>query len=229
MVGTTSLFYFDCPSCLRRLATDVAGRGVVRRCPGCAAEFPSPEFHAAGELPARTRTRDYPIHCPDCGTRRGVQEADAGSAVTCSACGRHFRQPLPGWDRWRRPVARVLPCDDLRTVSIAARGSRACVQRERVPAGRRVFEYYCGACGVLQQTSVWHIALPVRCEVCAARLIVPPPRHPRRHARGPLPTAAAAVAAATCGLYCPQCGQHLPDADHSRRAAAHCRRCALWF
>jgi hypothetical protein len=123
-------------------------------------------------------------------------------------------------------VARVLPCDDLRTSAVMAGLPRPSATRVRLAAARHEFEYYCGACGVLQRARLWHIALPVRCCVCAVRLVVPPPRRTwrRRPPDGP-PDLPQTVP----GLFCPQCGGHLSDADRTRHEAAHCWRCGLWF
>jgi hypothetical protein len=253
VVCAADVFHFDCPACGTRQVMTIAERGRLRTCGKCGIAFPAPEFHAAGRLPGPAcRDQEYAVHCTHCGVRQTVRETTAGQLHVCDRCAATFRQPLPDWERWRRPVARVLPNDDFRASPQVSRQAGQMAGRRAVrtratdvptltalqplqtgaalgPAAAAWFEFYCGACGVVQRAGVWQIALPGRCTVCGLRLVVPAPR-----ARAPVSAAAwrlvrAAPLPGARGLYCPKCGAYLAHADRTRNAAANCVRCAVWF
>jgi len=147
----------------------------------------------------------------------------SGTPLVCSACGMTCLAATPPWERWRRPVARVLTRNDLRCslhhLMFWAPRPRVASESLDVRA-RRTFEFYCGACGHLQQARVWDIATEQTCSICGTVMIVPAP------VRMTVDDSERHEGAA---LYCPRCGQRIEPADRTRRTPTVCPACRLRF
>jgi predicted RNA-binding Zn-ribbon protein involved in translation (DUF1610 family) len=162
-----------------------------------------------------------------------VREGQVGGLRRCDDCGWSFPQPTPAWERWQRPVAKIFTRADQRRslhhlmLSTDRRWfpDQALDERER-----RRFDFYCGACGRLQQARVWDIAAQRNSRWCDALMIIPTPRHARRAPIVPTEWSANASRQADRGaLYCPQCGTPLAAADRTRQRMSHCLGCGIWF
>ncbi len=186
LAEATAIFAFDCPACRERLSITAEERGQAVQCPHCATVLPGPDFPVRG-VTAR-------------GAIRGWIKRGKGGAVRTD--GRHGGRPLqrmggeaarragggalyrtageaPEWERWRRPVAKVFNRHDLlRSLQHWLMDGRRVgpPDEELSDRERRRFEFYCGACGHMQQARVWDIALQADCTCCGLRLIVPAPR-----------------------------------------------------
>jgi hypothetical protein len=225
-------FVFDCPSCARRLGIRAAQQGEVLKCAACWVQFPAPTYEVPRARPAPHIHRQYLVQCPVCDQSRAADESRVGHIWTCRRCGHESLQPLPDWEQWRRPVARVLSAGDLR-FSL----QYALIHLVREPSWQhtagagesRRFEFYCGACGALQTSSVWHIARQGRCRVCNAFIIIPAPRVRAGRTRPAWRLVRSAPLPGSRGLYCPACGGHIAEADRTRHCAAFCATCQRWF
>ena len=184
----------------------------------------------------------FHFDCPRCGERCRIAAGQRGALIDCRSCGLEFLGPLfplgpgdsisrdvapcetpaPPWDRWRRPVSKVFTRRD-RSYSLhhlmMDERRRAYPDFRMMPRARRLFEFYCGSCGRLQDARVWEIATQTPCQWCNELMIVPTPSHARRTATSTNPAE----------LFCPQCGQRAPLSDPQRRRSSHCDHCSIWF
>jgi transcription elongation factor Elf1 len=218
-------FRFDCPACAARLEIDRTQRGRLATCQACGQTFPGPAFPDPGPRRAVPRPDyTYRCSCPFCMHETSASLRSAGRLRACEECGRDFVQPHSPWERWQRPVSRIFTRGDLRRslhhLMLATFRVRLADHRLERRARRR-FEFYCGACGHLQQARVWEIATQQRCAVCDAMMIVPCPPHRHRDAD--------ATACDGSALFCPRCGTRVEPADRSRRTRTRCPACRKWF
>lgn len=185
-------FHFDCPRCGERCRIAAEQRGELIHCGSCGLEFLGPVF---------------PL---------GPGDSLAREAALCEV-------PALPWGRWRRPVSKVFTRRE-RSYSLhhlmMHQRRRAHPDLCLTPRARRLFEFYCGACGHLQDARVWDIATQTPCQWCGELMIVPSPAHPRR-----MTTSSTSPAE----LFCPQCGQPAPLSDPRRRRNSYCDHCAIWF
>ncbi len=189
----------------------------------------------------KTAEQGHRFHfdCPRCGERCRILASQRGALIDCVSCGLEFLGPLfplgPGdsisrdaahcaapWDRWRRPVSKVFTRRD-RSYSLhhlmMDERRRIYPDFRMMPRSRRLFEFYCGSCGHLQNARVWEIATQTPCRCCSELMIVPTPSHARRTTTSTGPAE----------LFCPQCGQHAPLSDPQRRRNSYCDHCSIWF
>jgi hypothetical protein len=210
-------FEFDCPRCGERCAIGAHERGRDVVCAGCRLAFPGPNFpvrtfgfergnapHLVQHAHGNTQTRSV-RQSADTPRRERSDETDGPGA------------------KWLRPVAKVFTAAE-RSYSLhhLMLGVRRLFRPDPAlpPAGRRRFEFYCGACGRLQAARVWDIASQTCCVWCGELMIVPCPAHARRPT-GDQP--------ASVGLHCPRCGAEAAVSDRNRLRHSYCTRCRIWF
>ncbi len=198
-------------------------RGALINCGSCGLEFLGPVF-PIGPIDSISRETAplYECICPSCHEIQALAENAVSAAMVCQACNTAFETPAAPWARWRRPVSKVFTRRERRYSLhhlMMHERRRAYPDLWLSPRARRLFEFYCGCCGHLQNARVWEIATQTPCQWCSELMIVPTPCHASRRA----------ASTGTAELFCPQCGQRAPLSDPQRRRNSYCDRCGIWF